>query len=71
MAIPISIPDGDDSEENYRSLDLLLEQLLMTLRQVIMHRRREAAANAQNIRRKLMIFEIIYLLMKFTWGKIF
>ncbi|KAL0275529.1 UNVERIFIED_CONTAM: hypothetical protein PYX00_003352 [Menopon gallinae] len=45
MAIPLSMPNSDDIEDSHR-LDLLLEQLLITLRQVLIQRRRMAAAAA-------------------------
>ncbi|KAK6641133.1 hypothetical protein RUM44_012842 [Polyplax serrata] len=44
MAVPFLVQE--DSEDCLRSLDFLLEQLLITLRQVIMLRRREAATSS-------------------------
>lgn len=64
MAVPTDFP------EDVLLLDILLEQLLITVRQLMAYRRREAAANAITLsnRRKLEYF-LIFLFTSFVEKK--
>lgn len=70
MAIPILWPSSDDVEDNCGSVDLLLEELLVTLRQILVQRRQERALNRVEYRRKFFIFFLylpIFIVDKKIW----
>jgi len=58
MAIPIEWP-VEESDDAYLSLDVMLEQLLVTLRQILAQRRLQEISNL-SVRRKYFYFLNMY-----------